>query len=141
MVWFMSLSDTTTPQDVLARLADECSRLEATLLIQDGRALDDLDIGLCARLLGSAVRMFVAAGNTAAQDDDGPLPRLDLTPTDAVVVAAALLRDQGLTPFDLTLWFQRVASHAKKSNSFNAAVAQATKEFAGRLAETRSTLA
>jgi hypothetical protein len=137
----MSLSDTRAAQDVLARLVDECSRLESALLIQDGRAHDDLDLGICARLLGSAVRMFVAAGNMAAQEDDGPLPRLDLTPTDAVVAAAALLRDQDLTPFDLTLWFQRVASHAKKSNSFNESVARATNEFAGRLAEARSTLA
>jgi hypothetical protein len=135
----MSLSDTGALQDVLARLVDECGRLEAALLIQDGRTDDDLDLELCARLLGSAVRMFVAAGNAAAQDC--ALPRLDLTPTDAVVVAAALLRDQDLTPFDLTLWFQRVASHAKKSNSFNESVARATKEFAGRLAEARSTLA
>lgn len=134
----MSRSDNRTAKDVLARLVDECNRLEAAFQIRDGRALDDLDIGTCARLLGSAVRMFVAAGNAAALDDAGPLPRLDLTPTDAVVAATALLRDQALTPFDLTLWFQRVASHAKKSNSYNAAFAQATKEFAGRLAEARS---
>jgi hypothetical protein len=134
----MSRSDTRTAQDVLARLVDEFGRLEAAVLIQDGRAIDDLDIGTCARLLGCAVRMFVAAGNAAALDDVGPLPRLALTPTDAVVAAAVLLRDQELTPFDLTLWFQRVASHAKKSNSYNAAVAQATNEFAGCLAEARS---
>lgn len=33
----------------------------------------------------------------------------DLTPTDAVVLCCALLNAQDLNPFDLTLWFGRVA--------------------------------
>jgi hypothetical protein len=66
--------------------------------------------------------------------DDGPLPSFGLTPTYAVVVAAALLRDQNLTPFDLTVWFQRAASEAKKSNSFTVAAARAQEQFAKRLA-------
>jgi hypothetical protein len=121
--------------EALADLVDNLDVLQAALLDEEGRARGDLDIRCCARLLGAAVRLFVAAGNADALVDDEPLPSLGLTPTDAVVAAAALLRDQNLTPFDLTLWFQRVTSEAKKSNSFNAAVARAKEQFATRLAE------
>jgi hypothetical protein len=121
--------------EALADLVDNLDVLEADLLDEEGRARDDLDIQLCARLIGAAARLFTVAGNAEALVGDGPLPSLGLTPTDAVVVAAALLRDQNLTPFDLTLWFQRVASEAKKSNSFNAAVARAKEQYAKRLAQ------
>jgi hypothetical protein len=127
--------------EALADLVDNLDVLEADLLDEEGRVRGDLDIRLCARLLGAAARLFTAAGNDGALVDDGPLPSLGLTPTDAVVVAAALLRDQNLTPFDLTVWFQRVASEAKKSNSFNVAVARAKEQYAKRLAEAGSTVA
>ena len=127
--------------EALADLVDNLDVLQAVLLDEEGRARGDIDIRSCARLLGAAVRLFVAAGNADALVHDGPLPSLRLTPTDAVVVAAALLRDQNLTPFDLTLWFQRVGSEAKKSNSFNAAVARAKEQFAKRLAEAERAVA
>ena len=129
------MSPSDLQEEALADLVDNLDALEADLLDEEGRARGDLDIRSCARLLGAAARLFVAAGNADALVDDGPLPSLGLTPTDAVVVAAALLRDQNLTPFDLTLWFQRVASEAKKSNSFNVAAAQVQEQFAERLAE------
>jgi hypothetical protein len=129
------MSPSDLQEEALADLVDNLDALEADLLDEEGRARSDLDIRSCARLLGTAVRLFVAAGNADALVDDGPLPSLGLTPTDAVVVAAALLRDQNLTPFDLTLWFQRVASEAKKSNSFNVAAARVQEQFAERLAE------
>jgi hypothetical protein len=124
----------TNPQTLLSLWAEEFGQLEAALLHENGRARGDLNVQDCALLLGGAVRLFVAAGNASALHDDGPLPSLNLTPTDAVVGAAALLRDQSLTPFDLTLWFQRVASEAKKSNSFNEAAARAKVIYAERLA-------
>jgi hypothetical protein len=129
------MSPSDLQEEALADLVGNLDALEADLLDEEGCARGDLDIRPCARLLGAAVRLFVAAGNADALVDDGPLPRLGLTPTDAVVVAAALLRDQNLTPFDLTLWFQRVASEAKKSNSFNVAAARVQEQFAERLAE------
>lgn len=135
----MSPSDTRGA--ALGAFADGLDEFEAAVLDEDGRACGHLDIRSCARLLGAAARLFVAAGNADALVDDGPLPSLGLTPTDAVVVAAALLRDQNLTPFDLTLWFQRVASEAKRSNSFHVDAAQAKEQFAERLAEAESTLA
>jgi hypothetical protein len=134
------MSPSDLRREALADLADNLDVLEAYLLDEEGRARDDLDIRLCARLIGAATRLFTAAANADALVDDGPLPSLGLTPTDAVVVAATLLRDQNLTPFDLTLWFQRVASEAKKSNSFNAAVARAKEQYAKRLAEAGSTV-
>ena len=77
---------------------------------------DAMDLEACSHLLGLASRFYVAA--VEAKPEDMPFPTLGLTPTDAVVVAAATLRDQDLTPFDLTLWFQRAILAAKKSNYF-----------------------
>jgi hypothetical protein len=127
--------------EAFANLVDNLDVFEAALFDGEGGPCGDLDIELCARLLGAAARLFVAAGNADALANDGPLPNLGLTPTVAVVVAAALLRDQNLTPFDLTIWFQRVASEAKKSNSFNVAAARMQQKFAKRLAEAGSAVA
>ncbi len=77
---------------------------------------DAMDMDACGKLLGMAARFYVAAAEQ--KPDDMPLPALGLTATDAVVVAAAALRDQDLTPFDLTLWFQRVVMASRKSNFF-----------------------
>ena len=118
-----------------ANLVDNLDVFEAALFDGEGSPCGDLDIELCARLLGAAARLFVDAGNADGLANDGPLPSLGLTPTVAVVVAAALLRDQNLTPFDLTIWFQRVASEAKKSNSFNVAAGRVKEQFAKRLAQ------
>jgi hypothetical protein len=65
MVWSMSRSDTSAAQDVLAALV-ELSPPEAALVIHDGHACEDLDIGICAGRHNGAVRMFVTAGNAAA---------------------------------------------------------------------------
>ena len=127
--------------EVFAKLVDNLDVFEAALIDGEGDACGDLAIESCARLRGAAARLFVAAGNADALANDGPLPSLGLTPTVAVVVAAALLRDQNLTPFDLTVWFQRVASEAKKSNSFNVAAARMQEKFAKRLAEAGSAVA
>jgi hypothetical protein len=127
--------------EAFANLVDNLDVFEADLIDGEGRVCGDLAIEPCARLLGAAARLFVDAGNADGLANDGPLPSLGLTPTVAVVVAAALLRDQNLTPFDLTVWFQRVASEAKKSNSFNVAAARMQEKFAKHLAEAGSAVA
>jgi hypothetical protein len=65
MVCSISRSDTSAAQDVLAALV-ELSPPEAALVIHDGHACEDLDIGICAGRHNGAVRMFVTAGNAAA---------------------------------------------------------------------------
>ena len=77
---------------------------------------DAMNMEACGRLLGLAARFYVASAEQKPEEE--PLPALGLTATDAVVVAAAALRDQDLTPFDLTLWFQRVVMESRKSNFF-----------------------
>jgi hypothetical protein len=52
-----------------------------------------------ASLLVAAVRLY-ALGGTEVRGDD-----LTVTPTEAVTVAAALLRSQQLTPFEFAIWF------------------------------------
>jgi hypothetical protein len=135
------MSPSDLRREALTNLVDNLDMFEAAVFDGEGRACADLDIESCAGLLGAAARLFVAAGNADALANDAPLPSLGLTPTVAVVVAAALLRDQNLTPFDLTVWFQRVASEAKKSNSFNVAAARMQGKFAKRLAEAGSAVA
>ena len=78
---------------------------------------DAMDMEACGRLLGMAARFYVSAAEQ--KPEETPLPALGLTATDSVVVATAALRDQDLTPFDLTLWFQRVVMASRKSNFFN----------------------
>jgi hypothetical protein len=57
-----------------------------------------------------ATRMYAAACERAGTE----IPPLDSTvsTTDALTLACALLRSQGLTPFDLALWFGRGAAPA-----------------------------
>ena len=66
------------------------------------------------RLFSSAVRLH--GGMSAVADEDiDPLDG-DVTPTDAVIAACALLRSRGLNPFDLSLWFSRGGRRASNAN-------------------------
>ena len=111
----MSPSDTTLASSFL-QLVNEASELERE--VHKVAWPDAMDLDACGRLLGIAIRFYSVAVEVKAESD--PLPALGLTPTDAVVVATAALRDQDLSPFDLTLWFQRALQESKKSNSINA---------------------
>jgi hypothetical protein len=59
-----------------------------------------------ARILTAAVRLY-SAGSEAREREFPPLLGNAVAPTDAVVVACALLRAMELTPFELALWFER----------------------------------
>lgn len=137
----MSLFDLPIACSTVEDLAQEILRIEQLLVESDGIAAQPIDIKTAARLFGAAVRMFIAAGNPAAMNNDDPLPIFGLTPISAVVAAAALLRDQALTPFDLTLWLQRLGSELKRSNSFSEATARAKVAFSDRLAQAEGDLA
>lgn len=54
-------------------------------------------------LLAVAAQLF--ADRSTDPYGDTALAGLDMTATDACTVAVALLRAQGLTPFDLSIWF------------------------------------
>ena len=115
----MSLSDERHSGE-FTTLIDQIEALE-----RRPRQLDELfDIGFdeAGRLLGVAVRLYAKGAETAG-DEIHRVPLLGLSATEAVVGAAALLRDQDLTPFDLWIWFQRVMHEAKTSNSFTSHVA------------------
>ncbi|MFP5070531.1 hypothetical protein ACLFMI_12790 [Pseudonocardia nantongensis] len=75
--------------------------------------------GAIAALDRSTARALVAAaarGYTVAAEEGAEPPAAgDLTPTDAVVLATAVLRAHDLNPFDLALWFSR--SDAMRSDS------------------------
>ncbi|ODU05918.1 MAG: hypothetical protein ABS81_06145 [Pseudonocardia sp. SCN 72-86] len=66
------------------------------------------------RILTAAVRLY-AASSEARGDEFPPFLGTAVAPTDAVVVACALLRAMELTPFELALWFSRpVAAPAQE---------------------------
>lgn len=56
-----------------------------------------------AGLLGAVVRLYVQLAGDPY--DERRLAAMDITPTDACTVAAALLRSQSLTPFEFSIWF------------------------------------
>jgi hypothetical protein len=57
---------------------------------------------------GDALSQLIAlVGQALALPGRGELNANAFTPTDAVIVATAVLRTQDLTPFELAVWFQR----------------------------------
>lgn len=63
----------------------------------------DLSTYDISALLISAVRLYASRTDG---DRSGPSgAELAVTPTEAVTVAAALLRSQQLTPFEFAIWF------------------------------------
>ncbi len=73
--------------------------------LADG-AIAALDPGTARTLVAAAARAYAAAAEEGAAPPSGT----DLTPTDAVVLATAVLRAHDLNPFDLALWFSRSSS-------------------------------
>jgi hypothetical protein len=57
------------------------------------------------RLVSGTVRLYAARCEAASADIE-PLDR-DISTTEAVVMASALLKARDLNPFDLALWFSR----------------------------------
>jgi hypothetical protein len=64
---------------------------------------EDLASGAVSELLAAAVRLYAVASERRNEGLGGA--ELLVTPTEAVTVAAALLRSQQLTPFEFAIWF------------------------------------
>jgi hypothetical protein len=84
--------------DLVKRLADAADSATAG----DVEALPE---DALLRLVSTAVRLYATA-NAAASADIAPL-EAEVSTTDAVVMACALLKARDLNPFDLALWFSR----------------------------------
>jgi hypothetical protein len=58
-------------------------------------------------IVSAATRLYANASTQAGRE----LPPLtpDVTTTDAITLACALLRSQDLTPFDMAMWFSKGA--------------------------------
>lgn len=92
-----------------AALADQLERLtalacapDAALSTEPGAVVPDEQL---RRLLSAAIRLYAAVSERAAEHI---LPiNADVSTTDAVVLACALLKAHELNPFDLALWFSR----------------------------------
>jgi hypothetical protein len=92
-----------------AALADQLERLTALATAPDaapstepGAVIPDEQL---RRLLSAAIRLYAAVSERAAEDIV-PI-NADVSTTDAVVLACALLKAHELNPFDLALWFSR----------------------------------
>lgn len=87
----MSRSDTAAAVSLLERLADATDM-----------APDDVK-----SVVSAATRLYANACTRAGEE----LPPLteNISTTDAITLACALLRSQDLTPFDMAMWFSRGA--------------------------------
>ncbi len=77
----------------------------AVALLERLAGSDDLSADAVRAVVSAATRMYAAASARAGHE----LPPLttDVTTTDAVMLACALVRSQDLTPFDMAMWFSR----------------------------------
>ena len=68
---------------------------------------DDLSADDVRAIVSAATRLYANASTRAGRE----LPPLaaDVSTTDAVTLACALIRSQDLTPFDMAMWFGRGA--------------------------------
>jgi hypothetical protein len=89
----------------VAELAGQLERLAArarALPPEPAAGVTEQDL---RRLLSAAIRLYAAVSEQAAQDIV-PIDA-EVSTTDAVVLACALLKARDLNPFDLALWFSR----------------------------------
>jgi hypothetical protein len=86
----------------LRRLSAEVDVLGEALSAGGGEPAD-VDQGEIAALLAAASRLF--ANSSPEPYGAASLAALELTPTEACTVAAAMLRSQSLTPFEFSIWF------------------------------------
>jgi hypothetical protein len=101
----LSTSDAAVPpperHDRLHGLLDEVSAAVGDILAEgSGATLPGADV---SGLLVSAVRLYASQSDGSRRGPSGA--ELAVTPTEAVTVAAALLRSQQLTPFEFAIWF------------------------------------
>jgi hypothetical protein len=88
--------------DALRALIDDAKALSRELAGEDAPPADLAEADL-AGLLGSVVQLYVRLAGDPY--DARRLAAMNITPTDACTVAAALLRSQSLTPFEFGIWF------------------------------------
>ena len=97
MVWSMSPSDLSTgPQDARVRAAvSELERLSG----------DDVSPEAVRAIVSAVTRLYATASTRAGVE----LPPLspDVSTTDALTLACALVRSHGLTPFEMSVWWHR----------------------------------
>jgi hypothetical protein len=79
--------------------------------LQHSRSPRDIDANEVSRLLSDVVRLYAAMSEE--RDTMPPPSQIKVTATEAVVVAAALLRSQRLTPFEFAIWYDGGPSTAR----------------------------
>lgn len=91
----------SSSSDQLERISHELGGLAGDLDQQPAIEADGLPRETIERIFCASVRLL--AGHASEPSDHTLLK--GLTPTEACTAAAALLRAQGLTPFEFGVWF------------------------------------
>lgn len=86
----------------LAEQLEQLTALATSAATEPGAVLSDDEL---RRVLSAAIRLYAAVSERAAENIV-PI-NADVSTTDAVVLACALLKAHELNPFDLALWFSR----------------------------------
>jgi len=91
-------------------MSEPTTRIIAELAALHHDGLDDLSLAEAAALLAAAIRL--ATAKAEQEDEQVPLTDRDVSATEAVSVAGALLHAQHLNAFDLELWLAgKYATH------------------------------
>jgi len=88
--------------DALRALIEDAKALSHEIAGADPAPVEFAEADL-AGLLGIVVQLYVKLADDPY--DARRLAAINVTPTDACTVAAALLRSQSLTPFEFSIWF------------------------------------
>jgi hypothetical protein len=88
--------------DALRALIEDAKALSHELAGADPLPAELAEADL-AGLLGVVVQLYAQLAGDPY--DARRLAAINITPTDACTVAAALLRSQSLTPFEFSIWF------------------------------------
>ena len=96
--------------EAVTRLADEIGALATDLCANPPKQEWNGSDALLGGLLGSAVRLYAKLATSPYEAE--ALTRLDVSLTDACIVAAALLRASNLTPFEFSVWMSATASRS-----------------------------
>jgi hypothetical protein len=83
---------------------DEAAR-SAVLALERLAERDTLSPELVRAVVSAATRLY--AGASARAGTELPPLATDVSTTDALTLACALVRSQGLTPFEMAMWFSR----------------------------------
>ena|SRR5687767_13790041 len=104
----MSASEVRLKADTTSEASNADTTSELISRLEQLGGQTDLSADDVRAIVSAATRLYANASAQAGRE----LPPLspDVSTTDAITLACALLRSQDLTPFDMSMWFAKGAS-------------------------------